>query len=595
MKRQTLTIEHSLYIFVFILALGVRLLRLGAAPLSNFEADWALQALNLSQGHAILLGTQSLYAVFTGLVFFLLGSGNGLARLFPALAGSALVFVPFLWSRSFRQYRNVALIAAFGLALDPGLVTASRLAGGPVPALTFTLLALGCALCQSAAWTGVFAGLALLSGVPVVPGLVGLAVAWGLIAWLETLRVLAPLSESGDESPPFAAVLTSVFLRKAALFGGVTILLAGTGLLLVPQGVASLADTFTAYLRGWLRPSGVPVLRLAAALVFYQPLAFIFGIAGTVRGWVKREPISQRLSLWALSLLLLILIYPARQTPDLVWILVPLWLLTALEFQHYLPEKAKGAGVTGPALAFASSVLVLLVVTWLSLIAGQVSLTIMALAMLGSVAFLVAMWSMNVMRYGLVWGVCATLLVSTLAIMFISSQVHQNSAQELWSISPATGEADLLMSTLEELSQWKTGERKALDVTVAFDSYALRWLLRDFKAVHFSPGFTGTGVTDANSPSVVITSQNQNTPGLPVLYRGQDFIWYDLPGWTQALPQDWIKWLAYREAPMIQDQVILWARTDLFPGGMLEKATLSSSPAAAQELLAPPDLAPPKP
>ena len=65
MKRYLLTIEHSLYLLAFLLALGVRLLRLGVAPLSEFEAGWALQALGLSHGHAILLGTQPLYAVIT--------------------------------------------------------------------------------------------------------------------------------------------------------------------------------------------------------------------------------------------------------------------------------------------------------------------------------------------------------------------------------------------------------------------------------------------------------------------------------------------------------------------------------------------------
>src|SRR3972149_5232739 len=177
MKRQTLTIEQCLYLLAFLLALGVRLLRLGAVPLSEFEAGWALQALGLSRGETILLGTQPLYTLFTSLVFALLGSSNGLARTLPALAGSALVFVPYLWSRGFYRFRGVAWIAAFGLALDPGLVAASRLAGGPAPALTFVLLALGFIFSQSAAWAGIFAGLALLAGVPVVPGLAGLAAA----------------------------------------------------------------------------------------------------------------------------------------------------------------------------------------------------------------------------------------------------------------------------------------------------------------------------------------------------------------------------------------------------------------------------------
>jgi hypothetical protein len=569
MKRQNLTIEHCLYLFAFLLALGVRLFRLGTAPLSEFEAGWALQALGLSHGGTILLGPQPLYVLFTSLVFALLGSGNGLARFFPALAGSAFVFIPFLWSRGFRRFQVVALIMAFGVALDPGLVAASRLAGGPTPAITFLLLAFGFAFYQSAAWAGVFGGLALLTGVSVVPGLLGLVAAWGVAKWLETRRMITPLS---DEDPHlFSARFSIGFIRKTALFGGVTLLLAGTLFLLVPQGIASMADTFTAYLRGWVKPSGVLVFRSLAALVLYQPLALFFGIAGAVRGWRLREPVSQLLGLWAFFAMFLALVYPARQTVDLVWVLVPLWVLAAWELQHHLPAAETEADLRYPTFAFTAGVIVLLGVAWLGLIAGQGTLVILALAMLIAVAIMVGMWSLKVMQNGLIWGVCVALMIGMLASMFSVALVHPNSAQELWSISPQTGEADILLNTLENLSQWKMGEREALDVTVGFNSNALRWLLRDFQAIQFSPDFTGVGVTEENAPSVVITSQTQNIPSLPVLYRGQDFILYIFPGWKQVLPHDWIKWLAYREAPLVEGQVILWARTDLFPGGLLER------------------------
>jgi hypothetical protein len=32
------------------------------------------------------------------------------------------------------------------------------------------------------------------------------------------------------------------------------------------------------------------------------------------------------------------------------------------------------------------------------------------------------------------------------------------------------------------------------------------------------------------------------------------------------LPEEWIKWYAFREVPSEKQQIILWARTDLFPG-----------------------------
>jgi hypothetical protein len=48
-------------------------------------------------------------------------------------------------------------------------------------------------------------------------------------------------------------------------------------------------------------------------------------------------------------------------------------------------------------------------------------------------------------------------------------------------------------------------------------------------------------------------------------YRGQDFVWYEVPGWDGALPLAWFDWLTSRQAPVWKDWMVLWARADLFP------------------------------
>ena len=47
MPNKTLTIEHVLYLAAFLLAAALRTLHLGALPLSEHEAGWAMQALDL--------------------------------------------------------------------------------------------------------------------------------------------------------------------------------------------------------------------------------------------------------------------------------------------------------------------------------------------------------------------------------------------------------------------------------------------------------------------------------------------------------------------------------------------------------------------
>ena len=112
--------ENILYLLAFGLALALRLYHLGALPLSDGEASWALQALGAAQGARPVLGSQTAYILPTSLLFFLLGAGtNFLARLFPALAGSLLVFAPRLFRERLKP--RPSLILAFFLALDPSL------------------------------------------------------------------------------------------------------------------------------------------------------------------------------------------------------------------------------------------------------------------------------------------------------------------------------------------------------------------------------------------------------------------------------------------------------------------------------------------
>src|SRR5258708_24048829 len=165
--------EKALYLLALLIALRVRLLQLGALPLTDLEAKWALQAYAVAQGSPPALGSQTAYILPTALAFFLAGfSTNFLARLIPALVGSALVMVPYLFRGRLKP--QPSLLLAFFLALDPGLVALSRQAGSSILAVTFALLAWGSWEHTKPRPAGIFAGLALLSGPALSEGLLGL-------------------------------------------------------------------------------------------------------------------------------------------------------------------------------------------------------------------------------------------------------------------------------------------------------------------------------------------------------------------------------------------------------------------------------------
>src|SRR4030067_2205380 len=147
------SIEQALYGLALLVAMTLRLLNLGTTPLADSEAVLARQAFEVAQGKQVALDPMPGYTALTGLTFGLLGSSEFTARLWSALAGGLLVIVPYFLRR--RLGRGAALILAFGLAFDPGLVAVSRQAGGPMLPASFGLLTLGLA----------FAGFPILAGV----------------------------------------------------------------------------------------------------------------------------------------------------------------------------------------------------------------------------------------------------------------------------------------------------------------------------------------------------------------------------------------------------------------------------------------------
>ena len=92
---------------------------------------------------------------------------------------------------------RAGVVMAFGLALDPGLVSLSRQAGSLMPALVFTLFALASVYNRRMVLAGICTGLALLSGVAFLQGLLILGISWGLYVLISRIMVE---SQPGEDS-----------------------------------------------------------------------------------------------------------------------------------------------------------------------------------------------------------------------------------------------------------------------------------------------------------------------------------------------------------------------------------------------------------
>lgn len=588
MRQSRLTIERFLWVLVVILALGIRMVKLGAEPLSDPEATWALQALSIFHANShiepIPPGSQITYLTLTGLLFGLFGSNNFLARFLPALAGGFLCLAPYFFRQ--RLGSKAALIMGFALVLDPGLVAVSRQAGGPMLALSLLLYSLAFLSAGRLVLAGVLFGLAIMSGPAAIQGLIILIIAAGFVWLSQKSEIIASIDDGENPSvgvlPPLSSWKRGVFASLA------TILLVGTLFSYFPMGLGAWLNAIPAYFSGWVALPTVPVGRLLGAVVFYQPIGLIFGIIAAVRGWVDRNTLAQRLAIWLLMALIIILAYPNRQVGDMVWALIPLWGLTAIELSRYMGIEPQQRLI---ALGHAVLIVILLALFWLNL-AGMsqpapderaYTLRLGVLLGIGLLAIVTTLllgfgWSWQAASRGLVWGVTIGLGLYQISGMWNVSFTPSTQQYRLWSPAPQVGQADLLMQTVRDLSSRTTGRYEYIEIASAVDAPSIRWLFRLFPNARFVP--VGTVTLPGQSPAIILTLASEQAPSLSSAYRGQDFIWWRYPGWDGAIPPGLPVFTAYRRFPSRGEQVILWARSDLFPQSA--QTQVEQSPALPQ-------------
>ena len=248
MNKKQLDLELYLYILIFGVSLLVRILLLGKAPLSVSESGLAYQAWELAQGQDVHLGSQVGYLTLTEMLFSLLGSGNAIARFFFFFFGSFLIWVPFFFR--FQLGRKAALVIALGLALDPGMVAASRVVGGKMMAVTFFLLALGMLWNGKRFWAVFFGGMAILSGPFFWMGILGAVITFGIVSSLgfveSPLQIWKGISKS-DSSGQEGKIPWYLILGLGL------IILIGTSFLQHYQGFSAWTSSLPAFLTGWFQ------------------------------------------------------------------------------------------------------------------------------------------------------------------------------------------------------------------------------------------------------------------------------------------------------------------------------------------------------
>ncbi|MEI7989268.1 MAG: hypothetical protein WCI88_09515, partial [Chloroflexota bacterium] len=481
--------------------------------------------------------------------------------------------------------KRVALLLSFGLAIDPGLVAISRMAGGAALALGFAFFALGFWYKRFTLMGILFSILALLSGVPIMVGGIAILLSWLVIMGLHKINLI-----NLSDIPHEKKIELPLSLRNIIIFVIAAFIFLSTLFFRFPQGMGAFVKTFPIYLSGWINPSNIPALSIVFMLIIYQSLILIFGVLGSVRSWLSGDSLGRLLTCWVAVSFVSILIYPAHQVLDLGWVLIPLWILAAREISHWIDYIP---GEDSATLGQMILLFILIILGWLNIMGlilpnQNVELNRTRTILLGGVVVLGVLatlliglgWTFRVAKKGLIWAIlislCLYMMSGTWSV--IRNQPGSDgasftlvSAWKQWMPSPSAGNSDTLLETVRNLGEWHYGNRKIIDITILSPdpicdscqpSPSLRWLFRNIQSSNVVNSLKREAI-----PSIVVTTGDQTNPPLSSSYRGEKFSWLIYPDWQSALSTGLLRWILYRDVPYKIENVILWTRNDLFPGG----------------------------
>ena len=553
-------IEHLIFFIAFLLALFLRLSNLGQFSLSDKEATLAVESFKLSNGLVSNFSESPLYILVTGILFYIFKPNELVARIFPAVIGSCVVVFPFFLRKIINT--KTAIILAFGLAIDPLLIAISRQLNGLQLTLVFFVFFLVFILDNKMVLSGIFLGLTILTGWGFWQ-LVLILLFSALLIWIFNRRGFNQIKSK----------ISSLSLNRLLLPTILTFLLIGTQFGRDYKALSGVFSSLGNYIQRWDGYYTVSIVSFAAALFVYEFIPMIFTVYGAIISADKRSTIYSLMMFSILSGLFVTLIYPERQIIDLAWVVILLWIVSAKhidEFISLMKLQSNWLMVLGEAFL----VCVLCVFAMINIasipkgiyttsdIQLRLTIFIVSIVMIVLIGLLVNWgWSKSVSVNGILIGLVSIILCLSLFNTFHVSSFVKPANNEIYYIGNYVPEEDLLLSTIDDFSEWSVGNQEEIDIAVVnFDSPELNWILRDYTNVSF------INYIPADKTPSLILSADKETPNLSVEYTGQDFTISQKQILTGYSFWDITNWFFYRDLRFTSEDIVLWVRTDIFPG-----------------------------
>jgi uncharacterized protein (TIGR03663 family) len=538
----SVSLETVVWLAVVGLAAALRLARLEHLPLAIDESVRAFAAWQTSEGDIPANWPGDMTASLTAHLFSLFGSSDLLARLLPALAGSALIAL--LWPLS-RYVGGAALAAAGLLAFSPLLVHVSR-SGLPYSIGALLSLTMVFSLFAYLRTRGPFYLFALILSLGLALGSDPVSVSTALIltafliceiVWRRNQDVLDAMSAI-RRSP--SLLISGLLFFLGTLELGITRFGTSVDRLSLP-GLRQWVDMFT------LPRDDLPWHFHPGILMSYEALLLLLG--GSAYLWLLSRWIASRgedvslfqrfLFFWASGAAVIIAITTRREAGQLVLLLLPLALLAGSWLERMAAEAdlaslGRMALYLAPVLALAGYI-ALILCQWAH--AGSVGSTservgvIFALA--GATALIWIAWN-TLGRQAAAGSLALSLvLLAILAVHGSTSVMYGRGSESLTS-----ERVDARVFQLQE--RLAAIEAETPGPIAVHESFlpTLGWYLRDVKGVVFAS-------QPAEDAVAIVAQSGESAP--PGFHRQET--WSIAEGWLPDSidPLNWWRWLVYRQ------------------------------------------------
>ncbi len=560
MQNREEKVEVTLFFIAISIAVFLRFMHLGSNALGDSEASAALQAFHLAKGEAASISGQSGYVSLTTILFYLFEANNFWARFWPALFGSLLVMVPLLYKNWLGK--RPTLLLAFLLAVEPGLAAISRTAGGEMIAITCLAASFGFYLNHKSIMAGIAAGLALLAGTFLWTGLLTLGIALIVFNLLIRKGLILPNKDPFQNSTV-----------KILLAGGVTIGLIGTLFGTTPSILSGLGSGVGEFIASFGGKTGIPIGVLLLGLPLTQVLVIPLAIWGIVAASDKYSKLTVLMILWSIFLFAVTILQQSRNMLNWGWLLIPLNTLAVIGLEAIIEKTELEQWKLS--LVQAAATFALILFSFFNLISlvsnpsmdnvalrNQVLAVLLPIAMIFVVTMLIGWgWSFIAAKQGLILGIGSILILVTIGNAWKAAGLGPRPEAELWRIDSYPVGEDLLVSSVKDISLYSTGETNGIDVKLTgLNEPSLLW------AFHTFSHLKSEDLLSNNDTSAILVSRADSQLSLNNIYRGQAIKWKSQIDFEQMNMLQWIKWFATRTVPLQNENLLLWARNDLFKG-----------------------------